>query len=111
VFPNYELLQSTTVRAEDAHCERPRELNALRACLTECMDCLNKNNGTKINRISRALVIDRELTVDRQELTPSFKLIPRSIESRFGQHMRALESGQDNAFPDDAQLIELKEKK
>lgn len=109
VFPNYELLQSTTVRAEDAHCERPRDLKHLKSCLTECMDCLNKGNTTKINRITRAMVIDRELTVERQELTPSFKLIPRSIESQFAQYMRLLEAGEANALPDDAQLIDLKD--
>lgn len=111
VFPNYELLQSTTVRPEDAHCERPRDLKHLKTCLTECIDCLNKNNTTKINRITRALVIDRELSVDRQELTPSFKLIPRSIESQFAKYMRMLEAGETNALPDDAQLIDLKDPK
>jgi long-subunit acyl-CoA synthetase (AMP-forming) len=109
LFPNYELLESTTVRAEDAHCERPRELDQLATCLTECMDCLNRGCGTKINRVTRALVIDRELTVDRQELTPSFKLIPRSIESQFGTYMRCLETGNWGELPGDAQLIDLKE--
>lgn len=109
LFPNYELLQSSNVRAEDAHCERPRELTQLKACLTTCIDCLNQGSTTKINRISRALVIDRELTVDRQELTPSFKLIPRSIESQFGKYMRLLELGGRPEFPMDAQLIDLRD--
>jgi long-subunit acyl-CoA synthetase (AMP-forming) len=109
LFPNYELLQSTTVRAEDAHCERPRELTQLRACLSTCMECLNRDSATKINRVSRALVIDRELTVDRQELTPSFKLIPRSIESQFGKYMRLLELGGKFELPQDVQLIDLKD--
>lgn len=109
LFPNNELLNATTVRPEDAHCARPRDLENLRTCLTECIDCLNKRTGTKINRVSRALIIDRELTVDRQELTPSFKLIPRSIETQFGQYMRMLEQGATTELPKDAELIDLRE--
>jgi long-subunit acyl-CoA synthetase (AMP-forming) len=108
LFPNNELLGSGTVRAEDANCERPRSVEHLRACLTECIDCMNKRTGTKINRVSRALIIDRELSVDRQELTPSFKVIPRSIETRFGEYMRMLEKG-ETELPEDAELIDLRE--
>lgn len=109
VFPNYELLQSNSVRAEDAHCERPVGLKQLRRCLTQCMDCLNRGAVTKINRISRAVVIDRELSVDRQELTPSFKLIPRSVESQFKEYIRCLETGQQADLPLDAHFIDLRE--
>lgn len=108
LFPNRELLDATSVRAEDAGCARPKELTRLRECLTSCVACLNERTGTKIHRVSRALLVDRELSVERQELTPSFKLIPRAIERTFAEHLRALEQGTTDALPPDAQLIDLR---
>ncbi len=109
LFPNNELMNSRQLTKADAHCDRPSDVKTLSSCLVHCMDCVNQQHPTKFARISRALMIDQELTVDRQELTPSFKLIPRNIEARFDRYMKCLASGQVFNLPPDAELIDLKE--
>jgi hypothetical protein len=50
------------------------------------------------------------LTVEANQLTPSFKLIPRKIEEDFEKTIRALRRKQFDDLPNGAQIIEMEGK-
>jgi 2-dehydropantoate 2-reductase len=80
VFPNREGLDNTgNIGMARYGCARPRHLNALSNCLGKCIRDINDTRDTTFKNIKQALIIDRELSLENNELTPSFKMIPGRV--------------------------------
>lgn len=108
VFPNKDCIgaefDTETSRYE---CSHPRHLNALSNCLGKCIRHLNERRDTSFLNIKEALLIDRELSLENNELTPSFKLIPGSIEEHFSDYINAMLERRYDDLPSDAQVIAI----
>jgi long-subunit acyl-CoA synthetase (AMP-forming) len=106
-FPNYELMSATGGgELDQSECVYPGCLNDLAGCLGECIKAEQKA-GAAFERVDAAVVVDSELTVEANQLTPSFKLIPRKIEKDFEKHIQALRAKQMDDLPDGVQIIEM----
>jgi long-subunit acyl-CoA synthetase (AMP-forming) len=109
-FPNYELMSATGGgELDQSECVYPGCLNDLAGCLGECIKAEQKA-GAAFERVDAAVVVDSELTVEANQLTPSFKLIPRKIEKDFEKHIQALRAKQMDDLPDGVQIIEMEQK-
>ncbi|GMU60220.1 MAG: AMP-binding protein [Myxococcaceae bacterium] len=103
LFPSREMFQVKKDGAPaDGTCECPSGDDSLAACLATCIHRFNQKATARFERIERAVVVCAEPSLESGELTPSFKLIPRAVEAKYRQHMRALEQHADDELPDDA---------
>ncbi len=108
VFPNSELMAaSVRNQMDDPGCEFPGSCASLSSCLSSCVDEINTYQLTGFERIGKALVIQRELSLEENELTPSFKLIPRRIEEKYQAYIQAMQQQDYDNLPYDAYVIEL----
>ena len=106
-FPNYELMSADGGgKLDQSDCVYPGCLGDLAGCLGECIEAEQKA-GASFERVDAAVVVDSELTVEANQLTPSFKLIPRKIEEDFEKTIQALRRKQLDDLPDGAQIIEM----
>ncbi len=109
-FPNHELMSAGGGGELDlSTCKYPGCLGDLADCLGECIRA-EQQDGAVFERVDAALVVDSELTVEANQLTPSFKLIPRKVSEDFGKHMQALQLQQLEDLPKGAHVIELEKK-
>lgn len=108
VFPNFELYSLTKNDSlEYAGCEKPNCSKNFSRCLAKCLQELNEEWKNKSERIQKGMIIERELTIEKNELTPSFKLIPRTIAKNYREYIRALEEADLASLPHDAYVVEL----
>jgi len=106
-FPNYELMSTNNDGDLDqSDCVYPGCLGDLAGCLGDCIQAEQKA-GAAFERVDAAVVVDTELTVEANQLTPSFKLIPRKIAEDFGEHIRALQHKQIDQLPTDVYVIDM----
>lgn len=109
-FPNYELMSADGGGALDqSDCAYPGCLGDLAGCLGECIKA-EQQAGAAFERVDTAVVVDSELTVEANQLTPSFKLIPRKIEEDFEEYIEPMRRKQLDDLPEDARLIEMEQK-
>ena len=109
-FPNYELMSADGGGELDkSECVYPDGLGDLAGCLGECIQAEQKI-GAAFERVDAAVVVDTELTVEANQLTPSFKLIPRKIAKDFEAHIQALRLKQIDELPSGAHVIEMEKK-
>lgn len=109
IFPNRELLEADWISAieQDRVCENPASPGQLARCLSDCIHAMNRNQGFPYERVERALVINRELSLENNELTPSFKLVPQSVHDNFKTYIDCMCSGRPDLLPSDAYVVEL----
>jgi long-subunit acyl-CoA synthetase (AMP-forming) len=106
LFPNQEGLLGRAGRSV-AGCANPGDVGALSACLDRCIATLNAALVNQYERIGTYVLIDRVLDIDRGELTPSMKIIPRNVYENFQDYVRPLlEPGAPR--PADAIYIQVK---
>lgn len=109
-FPNYELMSADGGgELDQSECVYPGGLGDLAGCLGECIRA-EQRTGATFERVDVAVVVDTELTVEANQLTPSFKLIPRKIAEDFGEHIEALRLKQLDELPSGAHIIEMEKK-
>ncbi len=108
IFPNSELMAaSLRNQMDDPVCKFPGDCQSLSHCLSSCVEEINNYQLTGFERIGKALVIQRELTLEENELTPSFKLIPRRIEEKYKPYIDAMQAEDYDNLPPDAFVIIL----
>jgi len=107
VFPSRQALEGCG-RVPD--CANPDDPKQLAHCLSSCVADINAQEAAGFRSICRALVIGRELSIEDNELTPSFKLIPKQIEQRYADCIRAMEQDDYEGLPDDVFVLNLEEK-
>jgi len=106
-FPNHELMTAGNGgELDQSECVYPGCMNDLAGCLGDCIKAEQKI-GAVFERVDGALVVDTELTVEANQLTPSFKLIPRKIEQDFERHISVLQSKGSDELPEGASFIEM----
>jgi long-subunit acyl-CoA synthetase (AMP-forming) len=109
-FPNYELMTAENGgELDQSACVYPGCMNDLAGCLGDCIKA-EQAAGAVFERVDAAVVVDSELTVEADQLTPSFKLIPRKIAQDFGEHIQALQRKQLDELPAGTHIIEMEEK-
>lgn len=108
VFPNKQCLDNgNDIEILRSGCSRPRHLSALSNCLGKCIRDINDARNSGFRNIKEALVIDRELSLENNELTPSFKLVPGSVEEHFNEYISAMLERRYDDLPADAHVIAI----
>jgi long-subunit acyl-CoA synthetase (AMP-forming) len=109
VFPNQQLFEGAAGGAGGPDCGRPADPAGLARCLSECVQAINAGQPARFEAVRRALVVGRELSIENNELTPSFKLIPRRIEERYADCIRAMQEERYEDLPADVLPLTLVE--
>ncbi|MEE9465140.1 MAG: AMP-binding protein [Candidatus Neomarinimicrobiota bacterium] len=88
LFPNRAMLSMLpdSSRLKDG-CQCPRSLDELASCLKNCLRLMNGTISARFARPQVALLLDRELSIDNAELTPSMKLAPNVMGKIFKAHI------------------------
>ena len=107
VFPNFELLNANSSCVQIDDCAKPLNLPDFKGCFNNCLKDINLTAEIRFEQIKRAVVINRELSLERDELTPSMKLVPRAIEKNYAEYIECLKNGNESALPADAYMIDL----
>jgi long-subunit acyl-CoA synthetase (AMP-forming) len=112
VFPNRQAFEGCASGCghTGGACLWPSDSAQLAHCLTQCVAEINSQQAAGFEVIRRALVVGSELSIDNNELTPSFKLIPRRIEERYADCIQAMEDGRYDALPDNVFVLSLENK-
>lgn len=107
VFPNKKLLQNPdyTLSPEEG-CFCPRNITEMGHCLTGCLQKANEAIGQKFAKIKSAVIIDEELSLDNNMLTPSMKVAPKNVIDKYKAHLRSL-YGDDVPLDEEVYIIEL----
>lgn len=109
LFPNMELVEAKEVASvEGESCSNPCSSGELARCLRQCIANVNASNPVRFERIDRALVVQQELSLDKNELTPSFKLVPRTVEKNYAPYILSLQNV-GKQVPENSYLVEVKD--
>jgi long-chain acyl-CoA synthetase len=109
LFPNKKLLERpdyVTSPLEGCYC--PRSLTELGKCLRGCLHDANCGIGQKFAKISSAMIIDDELSLEKGTLTPSMKAAPNKIMNAYRAHLENL-YGAINPLDNEVYIIRLAE--
>ncbi|MFQ6676421.1 MAG: AMP-dependent synthetase/ligase [Fidelibacterota bacterium] len=91
LFPNKSMFSQMP---DESHlkrgCRRPRSLEQLSWCLRTCLKELNQSLEIPYLRLGATMLLDRELTIENQELTPSMKLAPNVVGKVFKANIEHL---------------------
>jgi long-subunit acyl-CoA synthetase (AMP-forming) len=92
LFPNKNLLnkQFDSFDMEFEKCSCPKSLKDLSNCLQNCLVDVNCGIKQKFSRISAAMLIDDNLSVENKTLTPSLKLAPNNVKDVYRAHIEKL---------------------
>ncbi len=108
IFPNLDLLAAEEVRSlGQSECACPKTLEDLSTCLRSCLQKLIDGSHPKYERIQQALVINRELTLEQGDLTPSLKMIPRNVEKKYEKYIECVMQRRFGELPEDAYVVDL----
>jgi len=103
VFPNIEQLHGAGCAKSEAD---PHNVGELSECLTGCLSDLNHRIAKRYERIGTFIVVERELEIDKGELTPSMKVNPASVFKNFAGYLKPVfEPGSPK--PEDAIYVDL----
>lgn len=107
LFPNKRALEHPTYEiSPDEGCFCPRSLNELGKCLHGCLQDANCGLTQKFSKIKYAMVIDDELSIEKNTLTPSMKVAPNKVIEAYKAHIENL-YGAKNETSEDVYVIRL----
>ncbi len=107
LFPNQAMFEMIPDESRlKAGCRRPGNLQNLAHCLTTCLNNLNMSMTVKYNRLQAAMLIDHDLSIENNELTPSMKVAPNVVGRVFKANIESL-YGNANPQPDKVYIINL----
>lgn len=110
IFPNKRLLESPDYKlSPDEGCFCPRSLTELKKCLTGCLQDANCAVGQKFSKVKSAAIINDELSIDNQTLTPSMKVAPKNVLMKYRNHLLNLYGGRV-PVDEDVYVIHLENK-
>lgn len=108
LFPNHELLDSDEISVlDEVECVHPDKSDSLTACFSRCLHKINCHQDIKFEHIQKAIIIDQELTLERDELTPSFKIIARNIEKNYKEYIDCMMENKTDQLPENAYVVEV----
>jgi long-subunit acyl-CoA synthetase (AMP-forming) len=97
--PNYEL-------SPEEGCFCPRSINDLGKCLQGCLHDANCGLAQKFSKIKYAMVIDDDLSIEKNTLTPSMKIAPKKVMEAYKAHIENL-YGAKNKISEEVYIIKL----
>ncbi|RMG36496.1 MAG: long-chain fatty acid--CoA ligase, partial [Methanobacteriota archaeon] len=91
LFPNRQLLaHSDRSNPPIEGCYCPQSIEELSNCLQNCLKLVNSEIGEDFARIKSALLIDEELSLEKNTLTPSMKVVPKRVASIYKADIEAV---------------------
>ncbi len=91
LFPNKSLFsQKPDESLLMKKCDCPTGMNDYAKCLQECLQRWNHSILPKYSRYKKAILIDYELSIENEELTPSMKLAPNIVGKVFKAEIDSL---------------------
>lgn len=107
IFPNKKLLnQPDYAITPEQGCFCPRNINEMGHCLTGCLQLANQSIGQKFAKIKSAAIINDELSLDNNMLTPSMKVAPKNVLEKYKTHLYNL-YGDNVPTDEEVYIIEL----
>ncbi|MEE9167513.1 MAG: AMP-binding protein [Candidatus Neomarinimicrobiota bacterium] len=107
LFPNSALFDKMPDPNDlSEECRRPTSMDQLASCLSLCLNGLNRAMDVPYERPGAVMLLDRELSLERDELTPSMKLAPNVIGETFKAEIESLYGGEEK-IRDDVYVVRL----
>ena len=110
LFPNRGMFSQMP---DEAHlkpgCKSPKNLGDFACCLSHCLQKLKNRIDVKYARPHAAMLIDYELSIENEELTPSMKLAPNVLARVFKADIEKLYAGNAKPGSEKVYIIDLKE--
>lgn len=97
--PNYEI-------SPEEGCFCPRSIQDLGKCLQGCLHDANCGLAQKFSKIKYAMVIDDDLSIEKNTLTPSMKIAPKKVMEAYKAHIENL-YGAKNKVSEEVYIIKL----
>jgi len=108
IFPNKKMLDNPDYEVSPFDgCFCPRNLNELSKCLTGCLHDANCGIKQKFAKIKAAAIVDDELSLEKNTLTPSMKVAPKIVLEKYKKQLFNLYEGKVPS-EEDVYVIELK---
>jgi long-subunit acyl-CoA synthetase (AMP-forming) len=107
LFPNKRMLENSLFELSPLDgCFCPKNIDELGMCLHGCLQDANTELGQNFAKIRSALIIDDELSIEKNTLTPSLKVAPNSVLNIYKAHLENL-YGNDNKLDHEVYMIKL----
>lgn len=107
LFPNKNLLNNPIDNlSEFKGCVCPKNLNELSNCLHKCLQLANEGIGQKFSKIQSAILINDDLSFEKNTLTPSLKVAPNNVMNVYKAHLENL-YGEVNDLKEEVYVIKL----
>jgi len=107
IFPNKKMLEKPDYQmSPEEGCFVPRSLNELGRCLQGCLHDANCDIKQKFSKIKSAAIINSELSLDDNTLTPSMKVAPKNVLERYKAHLVNM-YGEDVPTEEEVYVVEL----
>ncbi|MBK6930973.1 MAG: AMP-binding protein [Saprospirales bacterium] len=107
LFPNKKMLENPNYEVSpEEGCFCPRNVGELGKCLHGCLHNANCGLLQKFSKIKYAMVIDAELNIENNTLTPSLKLAPNRVLEAYKAHIENL-YGSSNPISEEVYVIKL----
>ncbi|MDP7273144.1 MAG: AMP-binding protein [Candidatus Marinimicrobia bacterium] len=91
VFPNKDMFNESPDPSQLMEgCKCPENLDKYFNCLKNCMVNWNDAIETKYSMLKKARILDYELSIENEELTPSMKLAPNVVGKVFKAEIESL---------------------
>lgn len=107
LFPNKKMLDHPDYElSPEEGCFCPRSINDLGKCLQGCLHDANCGLTQKFSKIKYAMVIDDDLSIEKNTLTPSMKMSPKKVMEAYKAHIENL-YGARNKISEEVYIIKL----
>jgi len=107
IFPNQKMLEKPDYQTSPLEwCFCPRSLNELGRCLQGCLQDANCDIKQKFSKIKSAAIINSQLSLDDNTLTPSMKVAPKNVLEKYKEHLRNM-YGDDVPTEEEVYVVEL----
>lgn len=104
LFPNQKMFSQLADPGQIKNgCECPGGYNEFSDCLGHCLKKMNESLEAKYSCVQSAMLVDYELSIENEELTPSMKLAPNVVGKVFKANIEFLHG--KGAKPEDKVYI------
>lgn len=107
IFPNKKAFnRSKNKLLPEDGCFCPSSMDELGKCLQGCLHNANCGLSQKFSKIKYAMLIDDELSIDKNTLTPSMKISSVRVMEAYKAHIENI-YGADNSLKEEVYIIRL----